>query len=166
MVCWTAQKSTSMALAHYSPTRGRRHYLMASRWALPASIRSSTTQQTTRTTTGYRTRLSMCWVWTCAAVYRRRRHQHRRLLAPTATPTDTPTPTSTQTMTPTITPTPTKQPEPGDTDGDGCSEQRENGPDETLGGLGDYKNPHDVYDVLRPGAHRQRTGSLTCPTTS
>ena len=43
-------------------------------------------------------------------------------------------------------------PEPGDTDGDGCSDQRENGPDETLGGLRDYLNPHDFYDVLGPGA--------------
>ena len=53
--------------------------------------------------------------------------------------------------TPTITPTPTKQPDPGDTDGDGCSDQRENGPDETLGGQRDYKNPHDFYDVLGGG---------------
>ena len=58
-----------------------------------------------------------------------------------------PTPTETPTITPTITPTPTKQPEPGDTDGDGCSDQRENGPDETQGGQRDYKNPHDFYDV-------------------
>ena len=42
---------------------------------------------------------------------------------------------------------PTKQPEPGDTDGDGCSDQRENGPDETLGGQRDWQNPHDFYDV-------------------
>ena len=61
-----------------------------------------------------------------------------------------PTPTPTPTATPTA--TPTKQPDPGDTDGDGCSDQRENGPDETLGGLRDYKNPHDFYDVLGPGA--------------
>ena len=44
-------------------------------------------------------------------------------------------------------PTPTKQPDPGDTDGDGCSDVRENGPDETLGGLRDYQNPWDFYDV-------------------
>ena len=50
------------------------------------------------------------------------------------------------------TPTPTKQPDPGDTDGDGCSDERENGPDETLGGQRDYKNPWDFYDVLGPGA--------------
>ncbi len=84
----------------------------------------------------------------------------------TSTPTDTPTPSDTPTITPTptvtptptITPTPsgptetpTKQPEPGDTDGDGCSDQRENGPDEKLGGLRDYKNPWDYYDVLGGG---------------
>ena len=68
---------------------------------------------------------------------------------PTPTPTDTPTPT--YTLTPTITPTPTKQADPGDTDGDGCSDQRENGPDETLGGQRDYKNPNDYYDVLGGG---------------
>ena len=44
-----------------------------------------------------------------------------------------------------------KLPEPGDTDGDGCSDQRENGPDETLGGLRDYTNPYDFYDVLGSG---------------
>ena len=56
---------------------------------------------------------------------------------PTATPTDTPTPT------PTATPTPI----PVDTDGDGCTDDRENGPDETLGGLRDYLNPWDFYDT-------------------
>ena len=71
---------------------------------------------------------------------------------PTITPTSTPTPcpggkvpVSGGCGTPT--PTPTKQPFPGDTDGDGCPDQRENGPDETLGGLRDYKNPWDFYDV-------------------
>ena len=39
------------------------------------------------------------------------------------------------------------QPEPGDTDKDGCSDQRETGPDETLGGLRDFKNAYDFYDV-------------------
>ena len=38
-----------------------------------------------------------------------------------------------------------------DTDGDGCSDQRENGPDETLGGQRDYKNPWDFYDVVGGG---------------
>ena len=42
---------------------------------------------------------------------------------------------------------PPKLQEPGDTDGDGCSDQRENGPDATLGGQRDYKNPNDFYDV-------------------
>ena len=40
----------------------------------------------------------------------------------------------------------------GDTDGDGCSDQRENGLDETLGGQRHYLNPWDFYDVLGPGA--------------
>ena len=48
-------------------------------------------------------------------------------------------------------PLPTKQPDPGDTDGDGCSDVLENGPDETLGGLRDWLNPHDFYDVLGGG---------------
>lgn len=89
-------------------------------------------------------------------------HNRARILAykhplpvgpPLPTPTDTPTvtltpmATQTPTSTPTPTATPTKQPEPGDTDGDGCSDQRENGPDETLGGLRNYKNPYDFYDV-------------------
>jgi len=55
----------------------------------------------------------------------------------TATPTDTPTPTSTATPTPL----------PVDTDGDGCPDVMENGPDETLGGLRNYKDPWDFYDV-------------------
>ena len=78
---------------------------------------------------------------------------------PTPTPTDTPTATNTPTITPTptitntptdtptITPTPTKQPLPGDTDGDGCPDQRENGPNEALGGRRNYKDPWDYYDV-------------------
>ena len=45
-----------------------------------------------------------------------------------------------------------KLPEPGDTDGDGCTDQQENGPDETLGGQRDFLNPWDFYDVLGPGA--------------
>jgi len=48
-------------------------------------------------------------------------------------------------------PEPEKLPEPGDTDGDGCSDQRENGEDETLGGLRDFTNPWDFYDVSGPG---------------
>ena len=61
------------------------------------------------------------------------------------------------------TPTPTKQPEPGDTDGDGCSDVRENGPDETLGGLRDYKNPYDFYDVLGPEAALPADGVIDLP---
>ena len=55
--------------------------------------------------------------------------------------------TWTPTVTPTPTPTPTKQPDPGDTDGDGCSDLQENGSDPTLGGLRDYLNPFDFFDV-------------------
>ena len=40
-----------------------------------------------------------------------------------------------------------KQPGAGDTDKDGCSDERENGPDETLGGQRDYLNAYDFYDV-------------------
>ncbi len=47
----------------------------------------------------------------------------------------------------TCTPIPTKLPDPGDTDSDGCSDQDENGPDETVGGRRDFKNPNDFYDV-------------------
>ena len=60
---------------------------------------------------------------------------------PTATETATPTPNGL---------TPTTPPDPGDTDGDGCSDVRENGPDETLGGLRDSQNPWDFYDVAGP----------------
>ena len=48
-------------------------------------------------------------------------------------------------------PAPEKLPEPGDTDGDGCSDQRENGPDKTLGGQRDYLNPWDFYDINGDG---------------
>ena len=40
-----------------------------------------------------------------------------------------------------------KQTDPGDTDGDGCSDQQENGLDEKLGGLRDWLNPNDFYDI-------------------
>ena len=43
-------------------------------------------------------------------------------------------------------------PEPGDTDGDGCSDAKEFGLDEALGGRRDYLNPWDYFDVLGPGA--------------
>ena len=48
-------------------------------------------------------------------------------------------------------PTPTKQPSPADTDGDGCTDQQENGPVAMLGGLRDYLNPHDFFDVSGDG---------------
>ncbi|MCH7578878.1 MAG: S8 family serine peptidase [Chloroflexi bacterium] len=38
-----------------------------------------------------------------------------------------------------------------DTDGDGCVDIREDGSDATLGGLRDYLNPYDFYDVLGGG---------------
>ena len=38
-----------------------------------------------------------------------------------------------------------------DTDGDGCTDLRENGSDETLGGMRDWQNPHDFYDVIGGG---------------
>ena len=52
-------------------------------------------------------------------------------------------------LTPTATPTPsvTPTPDPTDTDGDGCTDQRENGPDEMQGGMRDPLNPNDYYDV-------------------
>ena len=63
----------------------------------------------------------------------------------TATPTTSLTPTASPVGT--VTPTAISQ----DTDGDGCSDQRENGPDETLGGQRDYLNPADFYDVVGGG---------------
>ncbi len=39
-----------------------------------------------------------------------------------------------------------------DTDGDGCVDIREDGADETIGGLRDKTNPYDFYDVLGSGA--------------
>ena len=50
---------------------------------------------------------------------------------------------------------PVKLAKPGDTDGDGCPDAHENGLDETQGGLRDWLDPNDYYDVLGPG------GSLT-----
>ena len=46
---------------------------------------------------------------------------------------------------------PVKLAYPGDTDGDGCADERENGLDETAGGLRNYANPYDFYDVYGPG---------------
>jgi hypothetical protein len=91
-------------------------------------------------------------------------------LTPTPTSTPTITPTSTNTPTPTITPTPSNTPIPsptptakdplGDTDGDtipnatdldddndGCTDARELGADETLGGRRDPHNPWDFFDT-------------------
>ena len=58
---------------------------------------------------------------------------------------------------------PPKLPEPGDTDGDGCTDQQENGPDETLGGQRDFLNPWDFYDVLGPGAALPVDGVVDLP---
>jgi hypothetical protein len=76
---------------------------------------------------------------------------------PPATPTSTPTPGPTATRTPTRTATPlpsstatrtsTPVPLPGDTDGDGCSDARELGSSEHLGGRRDPRNPWDFYDL-------------------
>ena len=69
---------------------------------------------------------------------------------PTPTPTLTPTATAappTLTAPPTFTATP--PPPKIDTDGDGCLDNRENGPDETLGGRRDYLNFWDFFDPNR-----------------
>ena len=58
---------------------------------------------------------------------------------------------------------PPKQLHPGDTDGDGCSDQQENGLDEAQGGLRDYLNPNDFYDVLGPGATLPVDGVIDLP---
>jgi hypothetical protein len=65
--------------------------------------------------------------------------------------------------TPTATLTPTPTPDLTDTDDDGCSDLRENGPDETLGGLRDFTNPWDFYDVLGPGAALPADGVIGLP---
>ena len=65
------------------------------------------------------------------------------------------TPIATATMTPT--------PDPTDTDGDGCSDQRENGPDETLGGRRNYLNPNDYYDVYGAGQSLVHDGVIDLP---
>ena len=56
-----------------------------------------------------------------------------------------------------------KQAKPGDTDGDGCSDQAENGSDETLGGLRNYLDPNDYYDVLGPGGSLTLDGVIDLP---
>ena len=65
---------------------------------------------------------------------------------------------------PTSTPTSTPIPAPGpDSDGDGCSDNREIGLDERLGGMRDWQNPHDFYDVLGPGAVLPKDGVIDLP---
>ena len=50
-----------------------------------------------------------------------------------------------------------------DTDGDGCSDARENGTDETLGGLRNYLDPNDYFDVLGPGQSLTLDGVIDLP---
>ena len=50
-----------------------------------------------------------------------------------------------------------------DTDGDGCVDLREDGADETLGGLRDKTDPYDFYDVLGPGAALPTDGIIDLP---
>ncbi len=52
---------------------------------------------------------------------------------------------------------------PGDTDGDGCPDEHENGPDETQGGLRDWQDPNDYYDVLGFGGSLTRDGVIDLP---
>ena len=52
---------------------------------------------------------------------------------------------------------------PGDTDGDGCPDEHENGPDETQGGLRDWQDPNDYYDVLGPGGSLVLDGVIDLP---
>ena len=73
-----------------------------------------------------------------------------------------PTPGPSPTPGPTSTPTPTFTPAP-DTDGDGCPDPRENGPDPKRGGLRDWQNPYDFYDVLGPGAVLPKDGVIDLP---
>ncbi len=54
-------------------------------------------------------------------------------------------------------------PEPGDTDGDGCSDAKEFGMDETLGGRRDYLNPWDFFDVYGPGQSPTLDGVIDLP---
>lgn len=49
---------------------------------------------------------------------------------------------------------PPKQAPPGDTDGDGCTDEQENGTDETAGGQRDYKNPWDYFNPTGDGRNR------------
>ncbi len=57
--------------------------------------------------------------------------------------------------TPTPTDTPTPTPVAPDTDGDGCNDTQESGPDEKLGGMRDYLNAWDFYDVAGGGGGSQ-----------
>ena len=56
-----------------------------------------------------------------------------------------------------------KLPHPGDTDGDGCSDARENGPDETLGGQRNYLDPNDYFDVYGPFQSLTLDGFIDLP---
>ena len=73
--------------------------------------------------------------------------------APVLTPTPgaTAVPAGTTEPTDTSTPVPTPAPPGIDSDGDGCSDERELGDDERMGGRRDPNNPYDFYDVNGDG---------------
>ncbi len=52
---------------------------------------------------------------------------------------------------------------PGDTDGDGCPDEHENGLDVTQGGLRDWLDPNDYYDVYGPGNSLTLDGVIDLP---
>ena len=56
-----------------------------------------------------------------------------------------------------------KQPKPGDTDGDGCADVHESGLDETQGGLRDWTDPNDYYDVYGPNSSLTLDGVIDLP---
>ncbi|MCH8850467.1 MAG: hypothetical protein IIC89_06555 [Chloroflexi bacterium] len=61
------------------------------------------------------------------------------------------------------TPLKPKLTKPGDTDGDGCPDEHENRLDETQGGLRDYLDPNDYYDVLGAGQSLVHDGVIDLP---
>ena len=67
--------------------------------------------------------------------------------SPTPPPADTPTPTPPPADTPTPMPSPTPQPDGDDSDSDGCDDDKEHGPNPTLGGLRNPNNPWDFFDT-------------------
>jgi alpha-tubulin suppressor-like RCC1 family protein len=55
------------------------------------------------------------------------------------------------------------QPEPGDTDGDGCSDVREYFFGATTGGMRDFKNPYDFFDVYGLGQNPVKDKKIDVP---